>query len=162
MNELLQEWITEYDGIDDKRLTWELLKYEIRKFTCRYCADKKKAERLEEQLLQTRLDELEEDLGTVPGNEISEEYYTCKARILELEELKAKGAIIRSKVKWLEEGEKSTQYFFSLEKYNYSKKNIRKLEALRERRPPWPRQIITLILPTVEMLSLGCERLPTP
>ena len=40
-----------------------------------------------------------------------------------------------------------------------SKKN---LEALRERRPPWPRQIITLILPTVKMLSLGCERLPPP
>ena len=37
-----------------------------------------------------------------------------------------------------------------------------KLEALRDRRPPWPRQIITLILPTVKMLSLGCERLPTP
>ena len=37
-----------------------------------------------------------------------------------------------------------------------------KLEALRERRPPWPRQIITLILPTVKMLSLGCEKPPTP
>ena len=37
-----------------------------------------------------------------------------------------------------------------------------KLEALRERRPPWPTQIITLILPTVKMLSLGGERLPTP
>ena len=37
-----------------------------------------------------------------------------------------------------------------------------KLEALRERRPPWPRQIITPILPPVKMLSLGCERLPTP
>ena len=45
-------------------------------------------------------------------------------------------------------------------KTNY--KIINKLEALRERRPPWPRQIITLILPTVKMLSLGCERLPTP
>ena len=37
-----------------------------------------------------------------------------------------------------------------------------KLEALRERRPPWPRQIITPILSTEKMLSLGCERLPTP
>ena len=35
-----------------------------------------------------------------------------------------------------------------------------KLETLRERRPPWQRQIITLILQTVKMLSLGCERLP--
>ena len=34
------------------------------------------------------------------------------------------------------------------------------LEALRACRPPWPRQIITPILPTVKMLSLGGERLP--
>ena len=37
-----------------------------------------------------------------------------------------------------------------------------KLEALRESRPPWPRHIITNILPTVKMLSLGGERLPAP
>ena len=38
----------------------------------------------------------------------------------------------------------------------------KQLEALRERRPPWQRQIITPILSTVKMLSLGCERLPNP
>ena len=37
-----------------------------------------------------------------------------------------------------------------------------KLEALRERRPPWPRQIITPILPTVKTWSLGGERLARP
>ena len=45
------------------------------------------------------------------------------------------------------------------------KKNPEKhiqLEALRERRPPWPRQIIPLIWSTVKMLSLGGERLPPP
>ena len=36
------------------------------------------------------------------------------------------------------------------------------LEALRECRPPWPRQIITPILPTVKILSLAGERLPLP
>ena len=51
---------------------------------------------------------------------------------------------------------------FTLEQIGGDNKNFYKLEALRERRPPWPRQIITLILPTVKMLSLGCERLPTP
>ena len=34
-----------------------------------------------------------------------------------------------------------------------------KLEALGERSPPWPRQIITPILSTVKMLSLRGERL---
>ena len=33
------------------------------------------------------------------------------------------------------------------------------LEALGERKPPWPRQIITLILPTVKILRLAGERL---
>ena len=33
------------------------------------------------------------------------------------------------------------------------------LEALGERRPPWPRQIITPILPNVKVLNLGSERL---
>ena len=42
---------------------------------------------------------------------------------------------------------------------SYKQKHV-KLEALRERRPPWPGQIITPILPTVKMLSLGGERLP--
>ena len=37
-----------------------------------------------------------------------------------------------------------------------------KLEALIECRPPWLRQIITPVLPTVKMLSLGGERLPPP
>ena len=46
--------------------------------------------------------------------------------------------------------------------YLYIHQCIYQLEALRERRPPWPRQIITLILPTVKMLSLGCERFPPP
>ena len=45
---------------------------------------------------------------------------------------------------------------------NSQGKYASKLEALRERRPPWPRQIITPILPTVKMLSLGCKRLSTP
>ena len=46
--------------------------------------------------------------------------------------------------------------------YNLTFEKKVKLEAFRERRPPWPRLIITLILPTVKMLSLGCEDYPPP
>ena len=40
---------------------------------------------------------------------------------------KAKGAFIRSRARWIEEGEKNSSYFFSLEKQRQTKKNIRKL-----------------------------------
>ena len=51
-----------------------------------------------------------------------------KGKILELENLikkyysqKAEAAKIRSRIKWVEEGERSTRYFFELEKKNREK-----------------------------------------
>lgn len=40
---------------------------------------------------------------------------------------KAKGAFVRSRARWLEEGEKNTTYFFSLEKQRQTKKKIQQL-----------------------------------
>ena len=43
-------------------------------------------------------------------------------------ENRAKGAIIRSKTKWIEQGEKPTKYFFNLEERNYNRKIIKSLK----------------------------------
>ena len=43
------------------------------------------------------------------------------------DEAKGKGAIFRSKVRWIEKGEKPTRYFFNLEKRNYDKKIVSQL-----------------------------------
>ena len=45
-------------------------------------------------------------LGTTSDNSTNTEYYECKERLMEIEKVKAEGAIIRSKVKFIEEGEK--------------------------------------------------------
>ena len=62
-----------------------------------------------------------------PNNCTNNEYHACKERLLELEEAKATGMIIRWKVKILEQGEKSTKYFFGLENINAIKKQVWKL-----------------------------------
>ena len=41
--------------------------------------------------------------------------------------IKEAGAIIRSRIKWHEEGERNTAYFYNVEKQNATKNNIRKL-----------------------------------
>ena len=41
---------------------------------------------------------------------------------------RTKGAILRSKVRWHEDGERSTKYFNSLEKRNYTNKAITRLK----------------------------------
>ena len=127
VNQLIDEWVAKYDYLQDKRVKWDLIKYEIRKFTCKYCAQKRKEQIREEKTLHERLEYLETQLGNGPGDSLNNEYHACKVRASELEEIKAKGAIIRSKVKWLEEGEKSTSFFFGVEKYNFNKKHLRKI-----------------------------------
>ena len=50
---------------------------------------------------------------------------------LELDKIyeeKARGAFIRSRRKWLEQGEKCTKYFFNLEKRNFELSSLCKLE----------------------------------
>ena len=43
-------------------------------------------------------------------------------------EAKGKGAILRSKVRWVEQGEKPTKYFFNLEKRNFNRKVITEIK----------------------------------
>jgi len=50
---------------------------------------------------------------------------------LELDQLYidiVKGAFVRSRARWIEEGEKNTSFFFSLEKRNFKRKNISALQ----------------------------------
>ena len=51
-----------------------------------------------------------------------------KQELETLREHKMKGQFIRSRLKWLNEGEKPTKFFCSLEKRNYTEKTIRKLQ----------------------------------
>ena len=46
-----------------------------------------------------------------------------------IENEKLQGSIIHSRVKWVEEGEKSSKFFFDLEKQSYMRKSIRKLKT---------------------------------
>ena len=67
------------------------------------------------------------DFETLDEN-ILMEYEAAKEELKTIYEHKRKEAIFRSKVKWLEQGEKPTKYFFNLEKTNYEKKLIREVK----------------------------------
>ena len=55
------------------------------------------------------------------GAEI-EDYDNLKLELQRIYEAKGKRAIFRSKVRWVEQGEKPTKYFFNLEKRNFNRK----------------------------------------
>ena len=56
-------------------------------------------------------------------------YATCK-KSLETEQLaKTRGAIVRARVKWTEEGEKNTKYFPSLEQKRAASNTIKQIQS---------------------------------
>ena len=103
-----------YKDVQSKQLLWELMKMELRAKTISY--SKKKRAELNKRgiILQHNLDELDHricnDADLNPH--ILDQYDAEKNELNSLYELKGKEAIFRSKVKWIEQGEKPTKYFF--------------------------------------------------
>ncbi len=124
----IEHWKEQYESIQDKRVVWELIKYEIRKFTMSYCSQKKMDNKRSEEQKLRELKVLEVELERHPSDDKLSEVEQLRQDIELFERNRAKGAIVRSKVQWFEEGEKSTKFFFGLEKHNYLKKYIRKLK----------------------------------
>ena len=111
-------------------LMWETLKVAIRSSTIEYAARKKKSKNNVVTALEHRLNRLEQlsrfqhsENVEKSINEIKEELDTYIAE-------KTRGSMIRSRARWVEEGEHSTKYFFNLEKRNY---NAKTMKCLRKR-----------------------------
>ena len=107
----------------DKRLSWELLKYEIRKFSIEFskkAAKERKATQLE---LETRLKELESTDNYLENDE----YVTKKINLEKIYDDYIEGVRVRSKCNEYELGEKSNKYFLNLEKYRAKLASLNKI-----------------------------------
>ena len=114
---------TTNESLNNRQLKWELLKYEVRKFTINYtkqiAKEKKRQQRtnLENQLkiLEKCLDE---DDNPTKYNEIRNELDAIYDHILE-------DIHIRSKCEWYERSKKSTKFFLNLEKQRGAQDKIK-------------------------------------
>ena len=119
-----------YQDVENKQLLWELIKMEIRAETIRYSKTKRFNMKTREIAIQLKLEELDRKIcnDTNLNGDILTEFEALKSELNEIYSTKGKEAMFRSKVKWVEQGEKPTKYFFNLEKRNYEKKIIAQLK----------------------------------
>ena len=64
-----------------------------------------------------------------PGQETVAKFYEVKLKLKQISMHKTQDAMIRTKARWCKQGERSTRYFFNLEKRNRSNNYITKLKA---------------------------------
>ena len=79
------------------------------------------------QDLQAKLDKLKVDMHKVnvevtsgPNEEVLQDYSVAKLEYKHEVSEDTKGAMLRSKSQWYEQGERSTKYLYNLEKVNYN------------------------------------------
>ena len=125
---LLLKTQNDYKNIS-KQLIWEICKIKIKEFTISYCKYKQRLKKNLMTDLENKVQAKETELINSNYNRnIQAERDALVNDLNNLVSEKNKGAQVRSRAKWIEEGEKSTKYFFNLEKQNISKNTIKKLK----------------------------------
>ena len=105
---LIQTFHSNQNFIPNAQLKWELLKYEIRKFTINYFKKLAKERKENKTLLENKLKELEGNLNTEDN---IQSYDVYKKGLDSIYDHITEGIRIRSKCDWYEHGKKSTKFF---------------------------------------------------
>lgn len=122
---------------EDKRVWWDNVKYEIKKYSLRYSRLKQKIKRGEEVAVRNILkEELQKDNGDIETIIINEN------RLKEIEEEKCRGAMIRSRAKNVMEGERCTKFFFNLEESRQKADTIKEVLKKDGRRVKETKEIL--------------------
>ena len=125
INKLIDKTVSDYEGVRSK-LVWELCKIRIREYSIAYCSEKRKVQRSQIQVLEGKLKKLDANLGDAKAEmdrkTVKHELDTCYIN-------EARGAQIRAKAKYVENGENSLKYFAGLEKQQQKSNTITKLRS---------------------------------
>lgn len=124
------EYLNDFENSEIKmkisyKLFLETILMQIRGKTIKFAAHLKKQEREQEKQLITDIENIENSTNLLQLSDLLEDK---KFQLEELRNDNLKGQMIRSRVQWLDEGERPTKYFCSLENKNFTTKTIKKLK----------------------------------
>lgn len=128
INIMLDECISMYRSNLSQAELWNLCKNNIRSFSIDFARDSNHHHKCKIADIEHKLQMAYVNIGKYPNDdEVKKAYNYLKFQYEVLNEHYMKGLQIRSKTKWIEEGEKSTKYFLNLEKNNAYRKSVSKL-----------------------------------
>lgn len=127
----INQIIEEVSLIDvEAQFKWETCKMKCKYFACDFGRKKAQDRKNEKNKYMEKLKKMEKDLAKDPDNkDLVGKMQVCK-RELEVHALyEARSAQIRSKINWIENGEKNTKYFLNLEKHRSAAKVMQSLKT---------------------------------
>ncbi len=101
------------------------MKFEVRNFATLMSKKISRTNKQRESQMVTKIIKLSSKINL--SEEEMKDLTSAQAELDKIYEEKAKGAFVRSRRRWLRQGEKCTKYFFNLEKRNYEQSSLGKL-----------------------------------
>ena len=114
---------------NDKGLAWDYLKMKIRTASIKFAKSYYSNQRMLENNLVKRLEQIQTEHTISASIEKLDEINIIKKELEQIQHFKTDGAILRSKIQNIEEGERNTSFFLSLEKKNAEKKNLVRIQT---------------------------------
>ena len=112
----IPEFKTKHDYLDNKGLYWDMIKMEVRGFCVQYKKRKNRECQNTEKHLKQEIDQLINKLKTDRTKDKISKLYRLRAEYNAIAEYRTKGAIVRRRIRWHENGERNTKYFLNMEK----------------------------------------------
>lgn len=123
----IPEFVKKHNEVQDIGLFWEMIKMEIRASTLKFSKRKMKQKRDEETTLLPQLLVLQTRLQEDLSDSVKNETERVKTKLAKIVASRTQGAIVRSRSRWYEQGERDSKYFYNPEKTNQWKKHVASL-----------------------------------
>lgn len=121
----------QFSGRIQTQSLWELIKIKIREFSISYSTERSHKRKTNIKIAEQKLCKIDKEIDNIScintKNNLIQERGNIKREIDSYYSEKSKGAYVRSRAKWIEEGERSTSYFLKLEKKHAKFNSIEKL-----------------------------------
>ena len=122
------------DSAVNPALLWDMIKMKVREKSISYATARNHKTKLREEILFKEISLLEKELDENTGLSDTQKSLlqtsldNLKNEMEEIIEYRTKGAVLRSRTRWYNEGEKNTKYFLNLEKRHYRQGTISRLK----------------------------------
>ena len=121
------DYVVNENSEADPNILWETIKCVVRGDTIRYSVKKSR----ERKKLQSNLEkDLELQYSQSLDHSVLNVIEVEQRDIENIHDYRAKGVMVRSKARYVEDGETNSSYFLNLEKRNYTKKCIHELKNI--------------------------------
>ena len=125
---LIQRYHNEAICLNKFCSNWELLKFEVAKFLRKYSSHLAKSRRKDEENVVSVISALSQRPPETLSDSENLTLAEFQNKLDEIYKLKAEGAFVRSRQKWIEKGEQNSSYFFKLEKFHSRVNSIHQLK----------------------------------